>query len=90
MKNDDEIFVALKKRALGYTVTEQTEEYSADENGALVLTKKKISVKEVPPELSAIKLLLETGQDDFDGMTEDELKEEKRRLLEELKKEDEE
>ena len=56
----DEILQALRKRALGYTVTEQTEEYCCDDNGSLVLTKRKISVKDVPPELSAIKLLLET------------------------------
>ena len=86
-KKKDEVFEALKKRALGFAVTEQSEEYSADENGALVLTKRKVSVKEIPPELSAIKLLMESRRDEFDDMSEDELKKEKKRLLEELKKE---
>lgn len=86
-KKKDEVFEALKKRALGHTVTEESEEYSADESGTLVLTKRKVSVKEIPPELSAIKLLMQAKRDEFDDMSEQELEQEKKRLLKELKKE---
>ena len=84
----DELYDALVKRALGHSVTEESTEYSVDDNGVEKLVRKKISVKQVPPELSAIKLLIKKSTDDFDGMTEEQLLKEKERLLKMLSDED--
>ena len=84
----NDIYDALVKRALGHTVTEESTEYSVDRNGAEKIVRKKISVKEVPPELSALKLLLKERKENFDGMTEEQLLKEKERLLKMLSDED--
>lgn len=76
---------ALKKKAYGYLTTEQNEEYAVVD-GEMSLIKKKISIKEVAPELAAIKILMEEGGDNFDSMTEEELTYERDRLLLLLKK----
>lgn len=83
MSRKDEIMDALVRRALGQTVTEQSEEYAVVD-GDMTLVKKKISVKELPPELSAIKLLIETGGEKSADMDESMLEKEKTRLLKEL------
>ena len=79
---------ALIKRALGYTAKEVVEEYAFSEKGAK-LTKKKITKKNVPPDISAVKVLLETlsGENsyNFDNMTDKELFAERDRLLKLLK-----
>lgn len=64
---------ALEKRALGYTVSETTAEYDGEGNEI----KNRVTTKEVPPDLSAIKMLLDLGG-------EEELEAERRRLLAEL------
>ena len=73
MEDDgEEVFAALRKRALGY-----------DARGNE--TRRKVSTKHVPPDLGAIKLLLELRGG---GRTpsEEELEEEKRRVLDLLKR----
>lgn len=57
MEDDERLLAALKKRALGYEASETVTEYDAE--GAEI--RRKVSVKDVPPDLSAIKLLLELG-----------------------------
>lgn len=69
---------ALRKKALGYTVTEQTTEYDGEGNEI----KNKVSTKEVPPDLAALKLLLEAEADE--PQTEEQLEAERDRLLGEL------
>ena len=76
---------ALIKKALGYDATEVVEEYSSDNDGEIKLLKKKITTKNVPPDMSALKFLLDEGQKDLTQMTDDELFEEKIRLLNILK-----
>ena len=78
----DDIFEAVVKRAKGYEATETVEEY-AIVDGNLALVKKRITTKDVPPDISAAKLIFEDSP--FDGMTDDELEAEKERLLNELK-----
>ena len=79
---------ALCKKALGFCVDEITEEYVSDDD-SLKLTKRKIVSKQVPPDVSAIKTLLEISNfsDDVSNMTDEELLKEKERLLLLLKEE---
>ena len=75
---DEKLLETLRKKALGYTVSEQITEYDAEGNEI----KQKITTKDVPPDLSAIKLLLEMTEDE--ELTEAELEQEKRLILAEL------
>ncbi len=76
---------ALIKRALGYDSEEVIEEYVKTDEG-VVLTKKKVTRKNVPPDVSALKILLECEGEDLSSMTAKQLNEEKERLLLELSK----
>ncbi len=89
MDNKKSIKKALKKRALGYDSTEVTEEYTEDGDGGVKLIKRKVVKKNVPPDVSAVKLLIEIeGEDsDLSALTDDELELEKQRLLKLLEKE---
>ena len=83
-KKEEKIGEALLKVALGYQVAEVTEEY-AEVDGALKLTKRKKIKKDVPPDLKAVQLLLETKQAEGYGEWSDEdLEKERQRLLAEL------
>lgn len=84
--DEDEILSTLKKKALGYAFDEVVEEYCQDENGNQVLCKRKITKKVNPPDFTALKFLLEKGDDDdISKMTDKELVREKERLLQLLK-----
>ena len=80
-----EIERALYKRAIGYDATETVEEFS-DLDGEVKLVKRKVTVKNVPPDISAAKMLfdLEEGGG-YVAMSDEELEKEKRRLLRSLK-----
>ncbi len=75
----------LLKKALGYDTTEVVEEYVSGEEGEIKLTKKKVTKKNVPPDLSALKLLLDSQNVSVQNMTDEELILERERLLKELK-----
>ena len=79
---------ALVKRALGDNAKEVTEEYVNDEDGAMKLSKKRVVVKNVPPDLTALKYLLETEKIPVQEMTDEELEAEKTRLVKILLGED--
>ncbi|MBQ9782266.1 MAG: hypothetical protein IJW26_03680, partial [Clostridia bacterium] len=67
---------------------EITEEYSSSEEGEIRMVKRKIVSKNVPPDVSAVKLLFDnSAQDDVLNMTDEELEKEKIRLLNVLLKE---
>jgi len=85
--NKEEIEEALLKKAVGYSVEEVLEEYTVVDN-EMILSKKKKSIKDYPPDLSAIKLVLENmdNLDNFSKLSREELLKEKERLLNELKK----
>ena len=81
---DDDIMQALLKRAVGYESDEIVEEYSTDENGNSFLTKRKITKKNNPPDVAALKFLLEQNamfDDEIAKMTDEQLLQEKERLL---------
>lgn len=80
-----EIKDAIKKVALGYSLEEVTEEYGV-ENGELKLVKRKETKKDIPPDLKAVKLLLEDR--DYSVLSDEELEAEKQRLLKTLKEEE--
>lgn len=77
----EDIYKALLKKAMGYTADESVEEFSAEEDG-LRLLKKKVTKKHVPPDVSALKVLLSLGSEkSISEMTDEELEREKARLL---------
>lgn len=60
MKNTERIERALEKKALGYDTEEIVEEYVSD--GAEVkLVRRKVTKKNVPPDVAALKLLMESA-----------------------------
>lgn len=84
---EDKIEDALLKVALGCRLEETTEEYG-EVDGELKLLKRKLTKKDVPPDLKAVQLLLaESGGGDFSAISDEELEAEKTRLLEALKSE---
>lgn len=69
------IIEALKRKAFGETILETQEEYGF-EDGEAVLKRRKITKKEVPPDMTAVRLLLEKqGLRDVSEMTDGELDE---------------
>lgn len=91
---DENLKNALLKKALGFESEEILEEYLPDDDGLPRLIKKKVTKKFNPPDMSALKFLLEKSDfsdDEIAQMTDHELQQEMHRLLQLLKeKEDEE
>ncbi|MBO4472646.1 MAG: hypothetical protein J5765_02430 [Clostridia bacterium] len=79
---DGKLAKSLYKKAVGYTATEKTLEYSPE--GELI--KKKVTSKHYPPDITALKAYLEllSGEESIENMTDEELEKEKERLLKEL------
>ena len=75
----------LIKKALGYDATEVVEEYVGCDDGEVRLSKKKVTIKNVPPDITALKLLLDDNEQQVSQMSDDELENEKIRLLKLLK-----
>lgn len=76
----------MKRRATGYDFTEVTEEYGENKDGELTVLKKKVVTKNLPPDVSALKLLIdiEGEEDDVMKMSTDELIAEKNKILKRL------
>ena len=73
----------MKRRATGYDFTEVTEEYGENKDGELKVLKKKVVTKNLPPDVSALKLLIdiEGEENDVLKMTTEELIAEKEKIL---------
>lgn len=82
---EDQIRKAILKVALGCSVEEVTEEYGV-EDGELKLVKRRETRKDIPPDLKAVKLLID-GKD-YASLSDEELEAEKERLLRQLKEEE--
>ncbi|MCL2631177.1 MAG: hypothetical protein FWD49_06655 [Firmicutes bacterium] len=83
---NEEIGKAMLKKAIGYEVTESTTEFTIDDKGVKKPVKEKYQTKVYPPDPSALKAYLTlTGSSDIGGMTDEELEEEKNRLIAELR-----
>ena len=84
----DEVRDAVLKVALGFQVEEVTEECDA-RDGELKLIKRRETRKDIPPDLKAVRLLLEGT--DYSALSDEELEAERARLaaaLSENKKEE--
>ena len=75
----EEVTEALRRRALGYEADEVVEEYGFTE-GEAVLLKRKVTKKDVPPDIQAAKLLLE-AEEPLAALTDEQLEQEKARPL---------
>lgn len=84
MTEQNDYMSALSKRAKGFSSDEIVEEYVMDSDGNLTLNKRKVSTKYFPPEISAIKSVMQINP--LNDLTETELLAEKERLLNEFAK----
>lgn len=82
MRSRDEILEAVARRACGYSAQEVVEEYSVVD-GSLELVKKRITLKDVPPDISAAKMLIDG--ESLSDLSDEQLEAEKQRLLSLLK-----
>ena len=85
--DDEKILNAVRKVALGFSLEEITEEYGV-EDGELKLVKRRETHKDIPPDLKAVKILME--EKDYSTLSDEELEREKNRLLKQLKEEEDE
>ncbi len=84
-ENTEQILKALLKRALGYDTCETVEEYAMS-GEELSMVRKKVTKKNVPPDITAAKLLLDGEEKNvYSDMTDEQLENEKERLLKLLK-----
>ncbi len=82
---EDDIMGALKRCAVGLEANETVEEFGV-EDGELKLLKRKVTRRDIPPDIKAVKLLIDGGG--VDGLSAEELEAEKQRLLKLLNKEE--
>lgn len=75
---EDEVLGALKKCAVGFGASETVEEFAV-EDGELRLIKKKVTRRDIPPDIKAVKLLMD--ESDLNGLSDEALEEEKEKLL---------
>lgn len=78
----EDIKSALEKCATGFGTSETVEEFSV-EDGELRLVKRKVTTKDIPPDIKAVKLLLE--ESDCSALSDGRLEEERQMLCEMLK-----
>lgn len=83
-REEKRISDALKKVAFGFSLEEITEEYSV-EDGEIKLIKRRETHKDVPPDLKAVKMLLDGETLNVSDMSDEQLEQEKQRLLKQLK-----
>lgn len=79
----DTIKKALCKKALGFSIDEITEEYSTDDSEKLKLVKRKVVSKQIPPDITALKVLVEYEDKSFDisSLSDEELLLEREKLI---------
>ena len=80
IQTDDTVKHALIKCATGLSASETVEEFAV-QDGELKLVKKKVTKREIPPDIKAVKLLM----DGREQLTDEELEAEKQKLLDMLK-----
>ena len=85
-KTKKQIEQALLKKAIGFDAQETVEEFSESE-GEMKLLKRKVTLKSVPPDVSAVKHLLDIRGDEVDllSLSDEDLEKEKVRLMKILK-----
>ena len=85
MERRESVKEALTKCAVGLSASEVIEEFAV-EDGELKLVKKKVTRREIPPDIKAVKLLLES--ETVVGATDEELAAEREKLIKMLKEGD--
>ena len=92
MDEDEKLKHALLRKALGYSVKEETIEFSRDDAGEEVVSKRKVSKKHIPPDVTALKLLVEhffsDSFENVENMTDEELQAEREKIIALLKEEE--
>ena len=83
--SDEGLKKALIKCAVGFATSEVVEEYAVDGDG-LKLVKRKVTKRDVPPDIKAVKMLLD-GEAVAREMSDEELEERRKKLIEMLKEE---
>lgn len=86
--NESEYDQLLYETAIGYKTEDVVEEYAIVE-GELMLVKKKVNIKQHPPDLDALRFLIEKQKkcDDYNSLSIDELESKYKDLIGELKTE---
>lgn len=79
---DSSVKQALKRCAVGFETGEVVEEFAV-EDGELKLVKKKVTRRDIPPDIKAVKMLLDG--DDVGRLSDGELEKERERLIAILK-----
>ena len=82
---DSSVKQALKRCAVGFETGEVVEEFAV-ENGELKLVKKKVTRRDIPPDIKAVKMLLEG--ESYSNLSDEQLEKERQRLIEILKEND--
>lgn len=83
--NDDKVRDAVLKVALGFRVEEVTEEYGM-EDGEMRLVKRRETHKDIPPDLKAVRLLLDGTN--YSAYSDEQLEAERVKLLAALEQEE--
>lgn len=74
---DENIKSALIKCAVGLSTSETVEEFAVGEEGELKLVKRKVTKRDIPPDIKAVKMLMEERGE----ATDEELEAEREKLL---------
>ena len=85
IENNENIEQVIIKKALGYKVEETVDEFTVVDD-ELKLTKRKVSIKYYPPDLSAIEILMKNKIDSnkLNNLSDKQLEEEKQKLIDRL------
>ena len=85
MDKNSDLENALKKCAVGFDTSETVEEFAV-QDGELKLVKRKVTRRDIPPDIKAVKMLLD-GRRDGD-LSDEELTVEREKVMKMLKEED--
>lgn len=86
MESKESVKDALIKCAVGLSASEVVEEFSADGEGELKLVKRKVTRRDVPPDIKAVKMIMDG--ENLSGLSDEELAAERERLIKLLKEEE--
>ena len=84
-QKDDSLEKALKKCAVGFDTSEIVEEFAV-QDGELKLVKRKVTRRDIPPDIKAVKMLLDDRREE--DFSDEELSAEREKLIKMLKEED--
>ena len=62
-QKDDSLEKALKKCAVGFDTSETVEEFAV-QDGELKLVKRKVTRRDIPPDIKAVKMLLDDNREE--------------------------